>query len=251
MHAIECAEVSKRYCKGRWDRFAYWLAARRALSPNWFWVLNQVSLAVAPGQRLGLIGANGAGKTTLLRIIAGVTEPTAGTVRVRGRVVPLLELGAGIVPDLTGRENIYLNGIILGMRRREIQRKFDAIVEFSGVGRFLDMPLKYYSLGMTMRLGFSVAAHVDAEILLVDEALSVGDAAFQGQVYGRLRQMCERGATMILVSHDASIIERLTDEVLWLHGGRVSALGPSAQVMSAYLNAVRQGPSGQSSPVVS
>jgi len=189
------------------------------------------------GKRLGIIGDNGSGKTTLLRVIAGVTQPTSGTVVVNGRVVPLLELGAGMHPDLTGRENIYLNGILLGMRRHEVRRKFDAIVEFAGVSEFMDMPLKHYSVGMTMRLGFSVAIHVDANILLVDEAWGVGDAGFQARSLEQMRRMHAQGVSSLLVSHDLTIIRQLTDEVLWLQSGRVAAFGPTESVVKSYLAA--------------
>ncbi|MBI3317870.1 MAG: ABC transporter ATP-binding protein [Candidatus Omnitrophica bacterium] len=186
------------------------------------------------GKRLGIVGDNGSGKTTLLRIIAGVTRPTHGTVMVNGRVVPLLELGAGMHPDLTGRENVYLNGILLGMRRSEVSRKFGRIVEFAGVTEFLDMPLKHYSLGMIMRLGFSVAIHVDADILLIDEAWGVGDVGFQAKTMEQMRQMRNHGASSILVSHDVSILRQLTDEILWLKSGRIAAFGPTESVVKAY-----------------
>ncbi len=242
MDRIRCVKVGKRFVRGTMET----LIARRCLrrgpqAPDWFWALEEVNLLLSgSGKRLGVIGANGSGKTTLLRIIAGVTQPTTGTVTVNGRVVPLLELGAGMHPDLTGRENIYLNGILLGMRRREVRLKFDQIVEFSGVKEFLNMPLKHYSVGMIMRLGFSVAIHVDADILLVDEAWGVGDAEFQARSFEQMRHMHAQGVSSVLVSHDLAIIRQLTDEALWLRSGRVAAFGPTESVVKSYLAATSE-----------
>ena len=237
MERLRCAGVSKRFTRG--TAVAHLIRNRLGQkngSPDWFWALRDVDLSISgSGKRIGIIGENGSGKTTLLRIIAGVTEPTGGIVTVRGRVVPLLELGAGMHPDLTGRENIYLNGIILGMQRREVRRKLDRIVEFAGVADFLDMPLKHYSVGMTMRLGFSVAVHVDADILLLDEAWGVGDAHFQTKSAEQLRRMHAQGICSLLVSHDLEILRRLTDETLWLKAGRVAAFGPTGAVIQSYL----------------
>jgi len=237
MERIRCAGVSKRFTRGTASAHLIrsglgWENSRS----DWFWALQDVDLSVSgSGKRIGIIGENGSGKTTLLRIIAGVTEPTDGTVMVRGRVVPLLELGAGMHPDLTGRENVYLNGMILGMQRREVRRKLDRIVEFAGVADFLDMPLKHYSIGMTMRLGFSVATHVDADILLLDEAWGVGDAHFQAKSAEQLRRMHAQGICSLLVSHDLEILRRLTDQALWLRAGRMAAFGPTDAVIQSYL----------------
>lgn len=233
MTEIRCDGVGKRYARGTRER---WLWSRLAgRSPDWFWALQGVTLEIAgPGRRIGIVGANGSGKTTLLRLIAGVTSPTCGALTVRGRVVPLLELQAGTQGELTGRENIALYGTILGMRRRDIRRQFDAIVAFAGIEPFLDMPLKHYSLGMKMRLGFSVAAHVHVDIMLVDEAWSVGDAAFQARSLERLQHLQGQGVTTIVVSHDTEAIRRLTDTAIWLDGGRVMAQGPTASVLAAY-----------------
>ena len=241
MDRIRCIGVRKQFSRGGAEtlvvRKYIWPWKGSGLSP-WFWALDGVDLAVSGGgKRVGIIGDNGSGKTTLLRIIAGVTRPTHGTVVVHGRVVPLLELGAGMHPDLTGRENVYLNGILLGMRRSEVRRKFDQIVEFAGVTEFLDMPLKHYSMGMIMRLGFSVAIHVDAEILLVDEAWGVGDVGFQAKTMEQMRLLRDRGVSSLLVSHDANILRQLTDEILWLQSGRVAAFGPTESVINAYLAA--------------
>lgn len=237
MERVRCVGVSKRFTRGaagisliRKQR------VREDGRSDWFWALRDVDLSIiGSGKRIGIIGENGSGKTTLLRIIAGVTEPTSGTVMVRGRVVPLLELGAGMHPDLTGRENIYLNGIILGMQRREVRRKLNRIVEFAGVADFLDMPLKHYSVGMSMRLGFSVATHVEADILLLDEAWGVGDAHFQAKSAEQLRRMHAQGVCSLLVSYDLEILRRLTDQALWLKAGRAEAFGPTSEVIRSYL----------------
>ena len=228
MDRIHLENISKRFSRREGAvllaNWGFW--RRENVGPNWFLALDRINLTISKsGKRLGIIGANGSGKTTLLRIIAGVTNPTNGTVAVNGRVVPLLEPVAGMQPDLTGRENICLIGAILGMRRREIQKKLEAVVEFAGVGDFLNMPLKHFSLGMIMRLGFSIAIHVDADIILVDEAWSVGDAEFQAKSLDRLRQLTTREATVIFVSHDLEIIRQQTDEALWLHQGRIAAMG--------------------------
>lgn len=243
MNPIQLSGVSKRYLKGIWAQHLVHLCLGRKNAQNdWFWALENVGLTVSgAGKRLGVIGENGSGKTTLLRIISGVTTPTSGTVSVHGRVAPLLEPVAGMQPDLTGRENIYLVGIILGMRHHEIKEKFEAIVDFSGVKNFLGMPVKHYSLGMIMRLGFSVAIHMDANIVLVDEAWSIGDAEFKVRSFERLKQLRQRNSTILVVSHDLEIIRRHTEETLWLHQGKVAALGPSGKVLDGYLQAVREG----------
>lgn len=237
MDQIRCGGVNKRFLRSSvahlLRRVARW--GRRS-EAEWFWALQDVDLTVShPGTRLGIIGANGSGKTTLLRIIAGVTNPTSGTVVVQGRVAPLLEPVAGMNADLTGRENIFLVGAILGMRQREIHRKFASIVEFSGVADFLEMQLKHYSLGMIMKLGFSVAVHVDADIILVDEAWGIGDVRFQARSFEQIRKLQAQGVTSIVVSHDAHVIRQLASETLWLRDGRVAAFGPTEDVVSAYL----------------
>lgn len=233
MAEIQCERVGKRFTRTGHHR---WLrAGLTGQSPDWFWALQDVDLvAQGAGRRVGIVGANGSGKTTLLRIIAGVTAPTCGRVVIRGRVVSLLELLAGMQSELTGLENLYLYGTILGMRRGEIRRKLEAIVAFAEVERFLDMPFKHYSLGMMMRLGFSVAVHVDAEIMLVDEVWGIGDAAFQAKSFERLRQLQGQGVTTIIVSHDADVIRQLTDTAVWLRHGRPAAAGPTAEVLAAH-----------------
>jgi lipopolysaccharide transport system ATP-binding protein len=200
-----------------------------------FWALRDVSFSVEPGEVVGIIGRNGAGKSTLLKILSRITEPTSGTVRIRGRVGSLLEVGTGFHNELTGRENIYLNGSILGMTRREIDRKFDQIVDFAGVERFIDTPVKRYSSGMTIRLGFAVAAHLEPEILIVDEVLAVGDVEFQRRCFGKMGDVARSGRTVILASHDLVAIEKLCKSSALLERGTVRARGPAADVVRDYL----------------
>lgn len=210
-------------------------------SPNFIWALKDVSFEVKQGEVVGIIGRNGAGKTTLLKILARITEPTEGYAEVRGRVGSLLEVGTGFHPELTGRENIYLSGAILGMTKREIDRKFDEIVAFSGVEQFLDTPLKHYSVGMQMRLAFAVAAHLDPEILLVDEVLAVGDLEFQKKCLGKMEEVSRSGRTVLFVSHQMNQIRRLCERVFWLDGGRIVREGPTHEVVSAYEAALTSG----------
>lgn len=199
-----------------------------------FWALRDTNLSVAQGERVGLIGRNGAGKSTLLKILSRITEPTTGRARLYGRVSALLQVGTGFHPELTGRENIFLNGAILGMRRREIQRKFDEIVTFSEVEKFLDTPVKRYSSGMYVRLAFAVAAHLDPEILLIDEVLAVGDIDFQKKCLGRMNTVAEEGRTIIFVSHNMAAISRLCNRVVLLDKGRVIQEGDPETVIQAY-----------------
>jgi lipopolysaccharide transport system ATP-binding protein len=193
--------------------------AKHGVEP--FWALKNVSFTIEQGQVVGIIGRNGSGKSTLLRIIAQITSPTVGEVHLNGRTGTLLEVGTGFHPDLTGRENVFLNGAILGMSRAEIARKFDEIVEFSGVEAFLDTPVKRYSSGMQMRLAFSVAAHLDPEILIVDEVLAVGDAEFQKKCLGKMNEASKTGRTVLFVSHNMSAVDQLCDRAIWLDGGRI------------------------------
>jgi len=199
------------------------------------WALRGVSFEVEVGKLLGIIGRNGAGKSTLLKILARVTEPTEGEAEIRGRVGSLLEVGTGFHPELTGRENIYLNGAILGMKRTEIERKFDEIVAFSEVEPFIDTPIKRYSSGMNLRLAFSVAAHLEPEILVVDEVLAVGDAEFQRKCLGKMSSVAQEGRTVVFVSHDMSAILRLTDEAIVLEHGRIARRAPSAEAVEYYM----------------
>jgi len=200
--------------------------------------LRDVSLDVAQGDLLALIGRNGAGKSTLLKVLARITEPTSGQARIRGRLGSLLEVGTGFHGELTGRENIYLNGAILGMRRREIERRFDEIVDFSEVERFLDTPLKRYSSGMTVRLAFAVAAHLEPEILLVDEVLAVGDVGFQRKCIGKMSAVASEGRTVVFVSHNMAVIQSLCKRGIVLEGGAVAVDAPIGEAVSAYLRAV-------------
>jgi lipopolysaccharide transport system ATP-binding protein len=200
-----------------------------------FWALRDVSFSVEQGETVGLIGPNGAGKSTVLKLISRIIEPTSGRIGVSGRVGALLELGAGFHPDLTGRENIYLNGSILGLSRAEIRRKLDAIVAFAELERFIDVPVKHYSSGMYVRLGFSVAVHTDPEILLVDEVLTVGDAAFQRKCLDRIDHLRQQGVTILLVSHSAETVRNVCSRALWLDDGRLVADGSVEAVVARYL----------------
>jgi lipopolysaccharide transport system ATP-binding protein len=205
-------------------------------SASTIWALRDISFEVQQGQVLGIVGKNGAGKSTLLKILARVTDPTEGLGTVRGRVGSLLEVGTGFHPELTGRENIYLNGAILGMRRQEIERNFDEIVEFSEVGKFLDTPVKRYSSGMYLRLAFAVAAHLEPEILVVDEVLAVGDAEFQRKCLGKMSDVAQQGRTVLFVSHNMSAILRLTQETLVIEKGRLALRAPTPQAVDYYLS---------------
>jgi lipopolysaccharide transport system ATP-binding protein len=199
-----------------------------------FWALKDVSFEIKEGEVVGIIGRNGAGKSTVLKILSRITEPTAGRVTLRGRVASLLEVGTGFHNELTGRENIFLNGAILGMKRSEIKRKFDEIVAFAEVERFLDTPVKHYSSGMYVRLAFAVAAHLEPEILLVDEVLAVGDLEFQKKCLGKMKEVSEGGRTVVFVTHQMNQIRRLCEKVLWMDRGQVRELGPTSQVVGAY-----------------
>src|SRR5881409_3094665 len=198
------------------------------------WALRDVSFDVTRGEVVGIIGRNGAGKSTLLRILSRITEPTEGRVTLRGRVASLLEVGTGFHPELTGRENIFLNGAILGMSRAEIKRKFDEIVDFAEIERFLDTPVKRYSSGMHMRLAFAVAAHLEPEILLVDEVLAVGDAAFQRKCVGKMSDVAGQGRTILFVSHNMAAVQALCSWALWFREGRVVEAGPPGRVIGVY-----------------
>ena len=198
------------------------------------WALKDLSFEVHPGEVLGVIGRNGAGKSTLLKLLSRITEPTCGRAEIHGRVGSLLEVGTGFHPELTGRENIYLNGAILGMKREEIRRKLDAIIAFAEIETFVDTAVKHYSSGMYLRLAFAVAAHLEPEILLVDEVLAVGDLSFQKKCLGQLDRVARAGRTVLLVSHQLNQIRRLSHRCLWLDGGRLRAEGPPARVVAEY-----------------
>lgn len=201
-----------------------------------FWALRDVALTIGQAEVVGLIGRNGAGKSTLLKILSRITEPTTGRIDVYGRVASLLEVGIGFHPELSGRDNIYLNGAILGMSRQEIRRKFDEIVQFSEVERFLDTPVKRYSSGMYVRLAFAVAAHLEPDILVVDEVLAVGDAAFQQKCLGKIRDIRAKGRSVIAVSHNMATIANVCERVLWLQEGRLRMAGPTQEVVHRYLS---------------
>jgi len=201
---------------------------------NEFWALRDVSFDIQPGEVVGIIGRNGAGKSTLLKILSRITKPTLGEVALRGRVGSLLEVGTGFHPELTGRENIYLNGSILGMKRREIDRQFDEIVVFAGIEQFLDTPIKRYSSGMYVRLAFAVAAHLNPEILIVDEVLAVGDQAFQRKCIGRMGEIATSGRTVLLVSHDLPMLAKLSTSAVWLDRGQVMEAGAPSEVIAHY-----------------
>ena len=256
--AIVVDAVSKRYRLGQRERYralrdtladALRAPVRGALrvlkgtpatkdGPEQLWALRDVSFEVAQGEVIGIVGRNGAGKSTLLKILSRITAPTEGHVTIHGLVGSLLEVGTGFHPELTGRENVFLNGAILGMRRRDIERKFDEIVAFAEVDRFIDTPVKHYSSGMQMRLAFAVAAHLDPEVLIVDEVLAVGDAAFQQKCLGKVGEVTRSGRTVLLVSHQLNQVRRLCTRVVWLDGGCIRQLGPTAGVVSAYENAL-------------
>ncbi len=207
-------------------------------APSHFWALKDVSFSVEAGEVVGIVGRNGAGKSTLLKILSRITKPTSGHATVYGRVGSLLEVGTGFHPELTGRENVYLNGAILGMRQAEITRKFDEIVAFAEVEQFLDTPVKHYSSGMYVRLAFAVAAHLDPEILFVDEVLAVGDVAFQRKCLGKMGSVAKGGRTVVLVSHQLNQLRRLCTRSLWIDNGQVRAQGPTHTVIGAYETAM-------------
>ncbi|GAB6165780.1 ABC transporter ATP-binding protein [Thermostilla marina] len=206
---------------------------------NTIWALKDVSFEVKHGEVLGIIGRNGAGKSTLLKILSRITEPTTGYAEIRGRVGSLLEVGTGFHPELTGRENVYLNGSILGMSQREIRKKFDDIVSFAGVEKFIDTPVKRYSSGMQVRLAFAVAAHLDPEILIIDEVLAVGDAEFQKRCLGKMDEVANSGRTILFVSHNMAAVEGLCSRAMLLDAGRKHKLGSTNSVLSAYLDSTR------------
>ncbi|MEJ7576969.1 MAG: ABC transporter ATP-binding protein [Pyrinomonadaceae bacterium] len=201
-----------------------------------FWAVRDVDFVVERGEALGIIGHNGAGKSTILKLLANITTPTSGEITINGRLSALIEVGSGFHPELTGRENIYLNGSILGMRRREISDKLDSIVEFAGVRQFLDTPVKRFSSGMYVRLGFSIAAHLDPDILLLDEVLAVGDAAFQAKCLNRIKELKEAGTTIVFISHDLGAVERTCDRVLLMQRGKLVADGEPREVIHEYTN---------------
>jgi len=258
--AIRVEHLSKLYCIGALQRRhdtlrdqitdALTAPFRRLKNPqsairnpqsNYIWALKDVSFEVRRGEVVGIIGRNGAGKTTLLKVLSRITKPTEGRAEIHGRVGSLLEVGTGFHPELTGRENIYLNGAILGMKKAEIDRKFDEIVDFAEIEKFLDTPVKHYSSGMYVRLAFAVAAHLEPEILLVDEVLAVGDAAFQKKCLGKMGDVAREGRTVLFVSHNMAAIQALCKEAMWLKEGRLFNLGCVEDVVTKYQQSVLSG----------
>ena len=241
MQVIKVENISKQYTIGGATYNSLRDAVggffrRDAAAVQIFNALDGVSFTVNEGETLGIIGSNGAGKSTLLKILSRITKPTSGVAEIRGRVGSLLEVGTGFHNELSGRENIYLNGAILGMKKSEIENKFAEIVEFSEIEKFLDTPVKHYSSGMYMRLAFSIAAHLEPEVLIVDEVLAVGDAAFQKKCLGKMREVGEKGRTVIFVSHDMNAITRLCDRVIWLKDGQIRMDDEAKKVVGAYLH---------------
>jgi lipopolysaccharide transport system ATP-binding protein len=245
--AIEVSGLGKRYQIGM-DQAGYMLLTERITErlksigrrqkTQEFWALRDVDFEVKRGETMGVIGHNGAGKSTLLKILSRITPPTEGEARLRGRVGALLEVGTGFHPELTGRENVFLNGAILDMKRQEIQRRFDEIVEFADIGSFIDTPVKRYSSGMQLRLAFSVAAHLEPEVLIIDEVLSVGDLAFQQKCLGRMEAASREGRTVVFISHNLSSVVNLCDRAILLSKGRVTAAGKVGDVVDAYVGDV-------------
>jgi lipopolysaccharide transport system ATP-binding protein len=208
---------------------------QRRQEERWFWALQDISFEVKPGEVVGIIGRNGAGKSTLLKVLSRITEPSSGRAVLRGRVGSLLEVGSGFHPELTGRENIFMNGAILGMRRAEIDRNFDAIVAFAEVEQFIDTAVKHYSSGMYLRLAFAVAAHLEPEVLFIDEVLAVGDASFQRKCLGKMGQVSKQGRTVVFVSHNLTAMQSLCPRVIWLSSGKIAEDGDSSSVVAHYL----------------
>ena len=234
--AIEISHVCKNFRvyrdKGRELKEKLLFLSRNGYSEHK--VLNDISLNIARGEAVGFIGKNGCGKSTLLKMITRIIYPNSGTITTRGRISGLIELGAGFHPDMTGRENIYTNAAIYGLSHKEIDARLEDIIEFSGLREFIDTPVRTYSSGMYMRLGFSVAIHVDADILLVDEILAVGDAAFQAKCFDALKALKARGTTIVIVSHSLSQIEEICERSFWIHDGQIRMIGAPAEVHAAY-----------------
>ena len=245
-HILEFNHVSKKFRRGELHdslrdlvpalaRSLFRRQPGTALRDQEFWALEDVSFGVEKGEALGIIGPNGAGKSTVLKILIGIMNPTSGTCIVRGSLSALIEVGAGFHPDLTGRENIFLNGAILGMSRKQIKARLDDIVEFSGLRKFIDTPVKRYSTGMYARLGFAIACHVEPDILVVDEVLSVGDWSFQQKSMAKMQSIVESGATVIFVSHNLKAVVELCDRAIYLEEGHVQAIGPPSEVVDRYV----------------
>jgi ABC-type polysaccharide/polyol phosphate transport system ATPase subunit len=242
VNALEVRGISKNYPLGgsQWSRFRRALAAGRnketAASGEGVWALREISFHVERGAAFGIVGANGSGKSTLLKIIAGIMRPTSGTVEVNGRLSALLELGSGFSPAFTGRQNVYLNASILGLSREETDERFEAIERFASIGDFIDQPIRTYSTGMVLRLAFAVVAHVDPEIVIVDEALAVGDIAFRQRCMRRIHELRAAGTTILFVSHETGDVKALCERCLWLDSGRTRLIGETDAVLGGYLS---------------
>lgn len=241
--AISCAGVSKAYqmYTRRTDRLKQVLFGRFHRFYKEYWALRDLNLTVHRGERIGIVGRNGAGKSTLLQLLCGISEPTSGALRIDGRVAPILALGAGFNADMTGRENAMVGGAILGLRRAQILDRLASIVDFAGIGDFMDQPIRLYSAGMRSRLAFAICAHADADILIVDEALSVGDGAFRQKCLDFIQTFCRQG-TLILASHEMDQITALCDRVVWIDQGRVRAEGNPADIIEDYLDTTEMAP---------
>src|SRR6187401_1419387 len=247
MNAIELDHVTKIYRRYSGRQFATLKSALlqrsilRDLTPReTFPALTEVSFSVPKGSTYGVIGRNGSGKSTALKLVAGITKPSSGSVRVEGRVSAVIELGAGFHPEISGRENVFINGIMLGLTKREVARRFDEIVEFAELKDFIDEPVKSYSSGMYMRLGFAVATHVDPDVLLVDEVLAVGDEGFTHKCLDKFGDFKRRGKTILLVTHSLNLVERFCDEAVWLDAGRKREEGDPKRVIDAYISDVER-----------
>jgi lipopolysaccharide transport system ATP-binding protein len=248
MHDLEFNHVSKRYrvrsdegTRSTGDNLLTRQLRRLRRRSEEFWAVRDVSFKVERGEALGIIGHNGAGKSTILKLLANITSPSSGEIRISGRLSALIEVGSGFHPELSGRENIYLSGSIMGMRRREIDAKLDSIVEFAGVRQFIDTPVKRYSSGMYVRLGFAIAAHLDPEILLLDEVLAVGDAAFQAKCMQRIKELEAGGTTIVFISHDLTAVERLCQRVILMRHGQIALEGKTRDVIKEYHQATTAG----------
>lgn len=238
MTAIEFKQVSKKYKKGKKLLKEAIVDAVKLKRSETFWAVKDFDFTLEKGEALGLLGPNGAGKSTLLKLMAGVTVPTRGEVRVNGVIAPLIELGAGFHFELTGRENIYINGSILGLKKKEIDRRMNDIIQFAGLEDFIDTPIKHYSSGMFMRLGFSVAVHVDPDILLIDEILAVGDTPFQQKCFAKMQEFKENRVTMVLVSHQMEQVKRFCDKGMVVWEGKQAFYGPINEAVAYYLKLI-------------
>ena len=238
---LKFERVSKKYkLPSNGDRPKRWYSRGFGRKSGQMWALRNVSFEVNEGEALGIVGHNGAGKTTIMKILSGITTPTSGEISIRGRLAALVEVSSGFHPELTGCENVYLHGAMLGMRRSEIRKKLESIIEFSGVGRYIEVPVKRYSSGMYVRLGFAIAAHLDPDILLLDEVLAVGDAAFQAKCLERIGELRKSGRTIVFISHDLAAVYRLCDRAILLRHGCILSDGAPRQVIDEYTSPVHR-----------